>query len=43
LSSRPERTRISYIAEPPAATYAASRTGSRMNLANATNLDRKSG
>jgi hypothetical protein len=43
LSSRPERTRISYIAEPPVATYAASRKGSRMKLANATNLNRKSG
>jgi hypothetical protein len=43
LSSRPERTRISYIATPPAATYAASRKGSRMKFANATNLNRKSG
>ena len=43
LSSRPERTRISYIATPPAATYAASRKGSRKNFANATDLNRKSG
>ena len=31
------------FAEPPVATYAASRKGSRMKLANATNLNRKSG
>jgi hypothetical protein len=43
LSSRPERTRISYIAEPPKATYAAFRKESRMKFANATSLNRKSG
>jgi hypothetical protein len=43
LSSRPERTRISYIAAPHAATYAASRKGSRKKFANATDLDRKFG
>jgi len=43
LSSRPERTRISYISAQPNATYAAFRRESRMKLANATNLDRKSG
>ena len=43
LSSRPERTRISYIVTPPAATYAASRKESRMKFANASNLHRKSG
>jgi hypothetical protein len=35
LSSRPERTRISYIAAPRKATYAAFRKESRMKFANA--------
>jgi hypothetical protein len=43
LSSRPERTRISYIAGTPKFTYAAFRKESRMKFANATNLNRKSG
>jgi hypothetical protein len=43
LSSRPERTRISYIAAPPKATYAAFRKESRMKFANANKLNRKSG
>ena len=43
LSSRPERTRISYLAAPPKATFAAFRKESRMKFANATDLDRKSG
>jgi hypothetical protein len=38
-----KRTRISYIAEPPKATYAAFRKESRTKLANATKLDRKPG
>ncbi len=42
LSSRPERTRISYIAVPHEVTYAAFRRESRMKFANATSLDRKS-
>jgi hypothetical protein len=37
-----ERTRISYIAVPPKATYAAF-SESRTKFANATTLDRKSG
>ena len=36
-------TRIFYIAVPPAATYAAFPKESRMKMANATELDRKSG
>ena len=43
LSSRPERTRISYIAALTVATFAAFRKESRMKFANAANLDRKSG
>ncbi len=43
LSSRPERTRISCHAVPDVAACAAFRKESRMNFANATNLDRKSG
>jgi hypothetical protein len=43
LSSRPERTRISYLAVPSEATYAAFRKESRMKFANANKLDRKSG
>ena len=43
LSSRPERTRISYIAIPHNAKYAAFLKESRMTFANATELDRKSG
>ena len=43
LSSRPERTRISYIAALTVATYAAFSKESRMRFANATNLNRKSG
>jgi hypothetical protein len=43
LSSRPERTRISYIAALTVATYAAFGKESRMKFANATNLNRKSG
>jgi hypothetical protein len=39
----PERTRISYIAVPHKATYAAFRKESSMKFANATKLDRKSG
>ena len=39
LSSRPERTRISYHAAPDNATYAAFRKESRMKFANATNLN----
>jgi hypothetical protein len=42
LSSRLERTRISYIAVPHEATYAAF-SESRTKFAKATNLDRKSG
>jgi hypothetical protein len=36
-------TRISYIAVPPKARYAAFRKESRMKFVNATNLDRKFG
>ena len=43
LSSRPERTRISYIAALTVATFAAFSKESRMKFANAANLDRKSG
>jgi hypothetical protein len=43
LSSRPERTRISYITAPHAATYVAFRKESRMKFAKATKFDRKSG
>ena len=43
LSSRPERTRISYFAALTRATVAVSRKGNRMNLINATTLNRKSG
>jgi hypothetical protein len=39
----PKRTRISYIATTPKATYAPFRKESRMQFINATNLDRKSG
>src|ERR1700722_19384742 len=39
----PERTRISYFAALPAATYAALRKESRMISAEATAFDRKSG
>jgi hypothetical protein len=43
LSSRPERTRISYRAKPTTSTYAALIKESRMNFAEAIDLDRKSG
>jgi hypothetical protein len=43
LSSRPKRTRVSCHAEPDTTTYAAFIEESRMKLANATNLYRKSG
>jgi hypothetical protein len=43
LSSRPERTRISYFALPATTTFAALRRESRMQLINATDLNRKSG
>jgi hypothetical protein len=43
LSSRPERTRISYFALLATTTYAALRRESRMQIPNATGLDRKSG
>jgi hypothetical protein len=43
LSSRPERTRISYITASHDATYAAFRKESRMKFAHAAKLDRKSG
>jgi hypothetical protein len=43
LSSRPERTRISCHAAPDMTTYAAFIEESRMKLASATNLYRKSG
>src|ERR1700744_4876406 len=43
LSSRPERTRISYFALLATATYAALRRESRMQFINATTLHRKSG
>jgi hypothetical protein len=39
----PKRTRISYVAATPKATYAAFRKEGRMQFANATKLDRKSG
>ena len=41
LSSRPERTRISYFTLLATTTYAALRRESRMQLNNATQLDRK--
>jgi hypothetical protein len=43
LSSRPERTRISCHAALDRAACAAFRKESRMKIADATNLDRKSG
>ena len=43
LSSRPERTRISYFALLATTTCAALRRESRMQLINAAGLDRKSG
>jgi hypothetical protein len=43
LSSRPERTRISYLAKTKMATYAAFLKESRTNFANATKFNRKSG
>jgi hypothetical protein len=43
LSSRPERTRISYFASLTTTTDAALREESRRNLINAIELDRKSG
>jgi hypothetical protein len=43
LSSRPKRTRISYFALLATSTYAALRRESRMQILNATGLDRKSG
>jgi hypothetical protein len=43
LSSRPERTRISYFALLATSTCAALRTESRMQILNATGLHRKSG
>jgi hypothetical protein len=43
LSSRPERTQISYISTLTTARYAAFLKESRMNFFGATNLDRKSG
>jgi hypothetical protein len=43
LSSRPERTRISYCAAPAVAACAAFLKESRMRFANATNPNRKSG
>jgi hypothetical protein len=43
LSSRPERTRISCPAAPDTTTCAAFIKESRMKLASATNLNRKSG
>jgi hypothetical protein len=43
LSSRPERTRISYFALLATTTGAVSRKGNRMNPINATGLNRKSG
>jgi hypothetical protein len=43
LSSRPERTRISYFAMPATTTYAALLKESRTKYINATSLDRKSG
>jgi hypothetical protein len=43
LSSRPERTRISYFALLTTTTRAALRRESRMQVIKATGLDRKSG
>jgi hypothetical protein len=43
LSSRPERSRVSCFALLATTTGAVSRQGNRMNLINATALDRKSG
>ena len=43
LSSRPERTRISYFALLATSTCAALRTESRLQILNATGLHRKSG
>jgi hypothetical protein len=43
LSSRPERTRISYFAALATTTDAVSRKGNRMKMIKATALDRKSG
>ena len=43
LSSRPERTRISYFALRATTTGAALRRESRMQIIKATGLDRKSG
>jgi hypothetical protein len=43
LSSRPKRTRISYITTPPKPAHAAFRKESRTKFANATDLDRKFG
>jgi hypothetical protein len=43
LSSRPGRTRISYFALLATTTCAALRRESRMQIPNATGLDRKSG
>jgi hypothetical protein len=43
LSSRPERTRISYFALLATSTCAALRRESRMQILNATGLHRKSG
>jgi hypothetical protein len=43
LSSRPERTRISYHAELATSTYAPFRKERRMRIANANKFDRKSG
>jgi hypothetical protein len=39
----PQRSRISYLAALATATYAAFRRERRMNIANATNFDSKSG
>jgi hypothetical protein len=43
LSSRPERTRISYFAALATTTDAVSRKGNRMKMIKATGLHRKSG
>jgi hypothetical protein len=43
LSSRPERTRISYYAELATSTYAPFYRERRMRIANANKLDRKYG
>jgi hypothetical protein len=43
LSSRPKRTRISYLAELTGTTDAALRRESRTSFINATTLNRKSG